>query len=139
MNIIHKVAGIILYDSKEDSILFQLRDNNPAINEPNLWVLPGGHVNEIETVLDGLKREILEETSYALNNPLFCYGFSYETNNLGVKYYFYYENYDLSTIILCNEGQRMKFFRRREYLEIDKPWYLNIVLNRFTHDFNLFK
>jgi 8-oxo-dGTP diphosphatase len=89
MNTIHKVAGIILHNSKEDSILFQLRDDIPTINEPNLWVLPGGHIEDSETTLEGLNREIFEETSYKLTNPIFCFGFSHEINKYIVKYFFF--------------------------------------------------
>lgn len=136
---IQRIAGIVLYNPKNDSILFQLRDNNPNINEPNLWVLPGGGINENESLGQGLKREIKEETNYRLLNPLNFFSFSFKFKGEPKEMFFFYEDYVENGGIECNEGQEMRFKNRKEYQKLEKPWYLDIVLNHFSKNFNSFK
>ncbi|KKQ45420.1 MAG: NUDIX hydrolase, partial [Candidatus Woesebacteria bacterium GW2011_GWA1_37_8] len=54
--------AIIVNDNK---ILFIKRDNIPTIAEPDKWQLPGGHLEEGETPIKALKRELVEEVSYS--------------------------------------------------------------------------
>lgn len=44
----------------EKSILVVLRDNKPDIPWPNMWELPGGGREGIETPLECLQREVWE-------------------------------------------------------------------------------
>lgn len=64
------VALAILYkQSSEPRFLLQLRDDIPTIAYPGVWGLFGGHLEPEETPLEGLKRELLEEISYAVLSP----------------------------------------------------------------------
>ena len=54
-------AGVFFYSSTTDRFLFLLR--NDARNS-GFWGLPGGKMNADETLLDGIKRECLEEMQY---------------------------------------------------------------------------
>jgi len=136
---IQRIAGIVLYNPKNDSILFQLRDNKPKINEPNLWVLPGGGIDENESLVDGVTREIKEETNYKLFNPFYFFGFSFGFQGVTKEMFFFYEIYEGKRTIECNEGQEMRFQTRKEFQKLEKPWYLDIVLNHFSKKFNSFK
>ena len=50
----------------EKSILVVLRDNKPDIPWPNMWELPGGGREGIETPLECLQREVWEELGLTL-------------------------------------------------------------------------
>lgn len=65
------VAVIVLYD-QEKKILLQLRTAYKP-QWADYWSLFGGHLNDGEDPLTGLKREVLEELGYRLNNPVFVY------------------------------------------------------------------
>lgn len=53
-------ASVILVD-RRGWLLLQERDEHPVI-DPELWSLPGGHVEPGEAVLDAAHRELAEET-----------------------------------------------------------------------------
>ena len=58
-------TNIILLN-EENKILLHLRDNKPTIMYPNRWVLPGGYVEEGETPMQCIIREIAEELGVEL-------------------------------------------------------------------------
>ena len=54
-------------------------------NGPNLWVLPGGHVDVDEKHIDAAKRELLEETGYEVKD---CYNVgSFTDDKVYIEYY----------------------------------------------------
>ncbi|MEL4894835.1 NUDIX hydrolase [Crocosphaera sp. Alani8] len=68
-NSIPSVALAILH--QDGRFLMQLRDNIPTIIYPDRWGFFGGHLEDGETPEVGVKREVLEEISYSLENPIF--------------------------------------------------------------------
>ena len=54
-------AGIFFYAHSTDRFLYLLRSD---IKNLNHWGLPGGKINDEETLLEGLKRECIEEMQY---------------------------------------------------------------------------
>lgn len=57
------MAIAILY--RQGKFLLQLRDDIPNIIHPGTWALFGGHLELGETPEQGLRRELVEEISYA--------------------------------------------------------------------------
>ena len=82
---------------------------------------PGGHLEEGETLNQGLKREILEETGIILNKeyePFFCLkyflkDYPVKGNNRSIEIYYYYiftdEPYNLDNVYLDDQERGGNF------------------------------
>jgi 8-oxo-dGTP diphosphatase len=60
-----QVSKVVLHD-KENKILLLKSDMGDFKGE---WDLPGGHIHSDETDVEGLLREVKEETGLDINNP----------------------------------------------------------------------
>ena len=60
------VVMAIIY--QKGKYLMQLRDDIPGIVHPGVWGLFGGHLNPGEKRKTGLKRELVEEINYHVND-----------------------------------------------------------------------
>lgn len=58
----HVVTGVVLLDAAGKNILLVKRA--PHLTCPNLWALPGGYLDQGETVSQGARREAREETGH---------------------------------------------------------------------------
>ena len=56
-----KESAILIWRNSEDKTLWQLRDNNPAIEYPNHWGLFGGGIEPDESPTEAMLRELKEE------------------------------------------------------------------------------
>ncbi len=104
-------AKIILFDNK-NKVLFLKRSRN--LNKyPDSWDLPGGHIKEGESLLQGLKREVLEETSIKIEDAVF---FRKEKNIS-----FFWAKYDFQEeITLSHEHKSYSFFSKKQLTKSDK-------------------
>lgn len=59
-------AGIFFYSKNTERFLFLLRSDS---KNSGYWGIPGGKINNIETLLEGLERECTEEINYWPVNP----------------------------------------------------------------------
>ena len=59
------VAKVVLFD-EQGKVLF-LKRSNYMKKFAGSWDLPGGHIHEGEDLIDGLKREVKEETNLDLD------------------------------------------------------------------------
>jgi len=65
------VAAIIIRETDgRENILLTLRKNDPF---RGVWCLPGGHVDQDESVERAISREVLEETGLVFNGKFFWY------------------------------------------------------------------
>lgn len=122
-----KVSTVIFTNNKK--ILIYLRDNKPTIPYPNQWSLLGGHVEEGESLLVALKREIKEEINYNLKKVEFLGTLDDGVGNL---VYVYKSKIDLPiSKINLNEGQKLGYFNFEQLknLKIPQPLRNFIVKN----------
>jgi len=111
------VAVIFLNDKKE--ILLYLRDDKLTIPYPNTWALLGGHLENNETKLEGLKREINEEIGYVIKNPEFLDKLD---DGVGNEVYVYKDFIDRKVEeINLTEGQKLVFFKFEDALNLKIP------------------
>jgi 8-oxo-dGTP diphosphatase len=123
----HVGTSIIFYNSKHE-VLLVLRDNIPTIVCPNMWDLPGGHVEIGETPAECIVREMLEEIEVNVEGcQLFrVYEFSDRTEHVFIKS----AEFDVERMVL-HEGQMLRWFSRRETEETELAYGFNEVLEDF--------
>lgn len=119
--------------SKTGEIILQLRDDNPAIKDPNCLSLFAGAVEEGETIEDAVAREIWEET--ALKPDEFTYLFAWDNGDGRVSHVFYHDNVDTADMDV-REGQGFRLINSQADLEKYKfaPISKAILTEFFKHD-----
>lgn len=122
------VCGVIVLRS-DGAALLQHRDDIPTINDPGLWVIPGGHVEPGETVVEGAVREVEEETCYRSANPRLLADF--HATELGYagdfRMVFFWDEDDGRQRIECREGQAARFVSRAEADALPRRDYLTRI------------
>src|SRR3989344_7034898 len=102
-------VSVLMINPKNES-LYQLRDNNPKIFQPNVWGLLGGGVDEGEMPVDALFRELKEEIEFAPDNLTF---FRYFNLPEKVAYVFVSRvKFTDPSFLPVHEGQKVQFFSK---------------------------
>lgn len=85
------VRGIIWKNGKIFGVKHKERDGS----ETDFWAIPGGGLDPNEALIDGLHREMIEETAIApdIGNLLFVQQFSYGENEQ-MEFFFHIKNAD---------------------------------------------
>lgn len=106
-------TAIIINDNK---ILLFRRDNIPTIAEPDRWQLPGGHLEDGETPVEALRRELVEEVSYSPKNIQFIGSLKNKVREVNV-FWSYVDSKEAKKFKLGKtEGQAIKFMSIEEAL-----------------------
>jgi 8-oxo-dGTP pyrophosphatase MutT (NUDIX family) len=102
------MISLLLIVNNNRYLLFKRRENQ-------LYALPGGHVEEGETPLDAIIREIGEELSIVLPNVKLIGRYPHNDKVLNV-YYYNNTEFDPSSIILDEEHDDYRWFTYYEVL-----------------------
>lgn len=113
----------------DGAALLQHRDDIPTINDPGLWVIPGGHLEPGEQPIEGAVREAEEETCYRSQRPRWLA--DYHASELGYagdfRMIFFWDEYDGLQPIECTEGQAAGFVARTDAPSLPARDYLTRV------------
>ena len=125
-----KGSSIIFINDKRQVLLF-LRDNKADIPYPNTWDVPGGHVEDDETPVQCIVREIREEMGIDLKDFQL---FSIMEFDDRIEYTFWKcEDLDINKIILT-EGQCLRWFTEDEARNTVLAYGFNrIIADFFTN------
>tara|TARA_B100000282_G_C31715835_1_gene483470 strand:+ start:1280 stop:1681 length:402 start_codon:yes stop_codon:yes gene_type:complete len=115
---IKKVAKVILINEKKEVLL--LKRSNYLEKYANEWDLPGGHLKLGESLVQGLTREVKEETGLSIKNPTY---FTKIEDHL----HFFTALFTKQKILLSSEHTEYKFFNK-EQLDI-KEKFQKIAFN----------
>ena len=123
----HRGASIIFYNISHQ-VLLVLRDNLPTISYPNVWDLPGGHIEEHETEKECIVREMLEEIEINVTGcTLFgIYEFSDRTEYIFTQQ----AEFEVRNVVL-HEGQMLQWFSRAEAAQVKLAYGFNKVLEDY--------
>ncbi len=122
-----KGTSIIFVNDQQQILLF-LRDDTPAIPYPNMWDVPGGHVEAGETPEQCIVREMKEEMDLTLGQ---FERFSVMEFADRVEYTFWKRaNLDIEKIDL-QEGQRLKWFTESEAKQTKLAYGFNEIIDDF--------
>jgi 8-oxo-dGTP pyrophosphatase MutT (NUDIX family) len=97
---IKTVAKVVLID-ESDRVLF-LKRSNYMEKFAGEWDLPGGHLKSNESMLDGLEREVREETNLGVQDPKLI--------EVQANLHFFYAKYDSEPIKISHEHTSFRFF-----------------------------
>jgi 8-oxo-dGTP diphosphatase len=124
-----KGASLIFVNDRKQVLLF-LRDDTPGIPYPNMWDLPGGHVEDGETPRECIFREMREEMGLDIEgiDPFSVVQFDDRDE------YVFWKNMNLAIdSIRLTEGQRLRWFSRDEAERTPLAYGFNPILAAFFH------
>lgn len=115
-------VGAVMLLRNDRAMLMQLRDNKKGLRRAGMWVPPGGHAEEGESMESCAKREFKEETNYNCSSLNFLIELKdfvegWDPYMLTV----YWSIYDGVQPLKCLEGQDLKFIRRDKADSHDIP------------------
>ena len=122
-----KGASIIYVNDNKQILLF-LRDDIPNIPYPNMWDVPGGHVEKFESPESCIVREMKEEMNLILGDFELFSEIEFEDR---IEYTFWAKaNFDIDEIELT-EGQKLKWFTKDEAKQTQLAYGFNEIVEKF--------
>ena len=122
-----KGASIVFLNDREEILLF-LRDNDPEIPYPNMWDVPGGHVEDGETPEECIVREMKEEMDLELQDFKL---FSVREFRDRIEYTYSAKAHFAIDEIDLREGQRLQWFTRSQVRQTELACGFNQILEDF--------
>ena len=121
-------AGIILLNSN-NQVLLLLRDDKVDIPFPNMWDIPGGKVEDNETAIETIRREMMEEMSIKDLGEIQLFKIITSEKNTD---YIFWKRLALNTSeIDLQEGQRVEYFNLDRIRKTKLAFNYNDVLDEF--------
>jgi len=122
-----KGASIVFLNEREEILLF-LRDDDPKIPYPNMWDVPGGHVEDGETPEECIVREMKEEMDLELQDFKL---FSVREFRDRIEYTYSADAHFAIDEIDLREGQRLQWFTRSQVRRTELAYGFNQILEEF--------
>ncbi len=130
-----KGASIIFVNDKQQILLF-LRDNIPDIPYPNIWDVPGGHVEQLEDPEKCIIREMKEEMNLNLDEFELFSKIEFEDR---IEYtYWARADFDIDEIELT-EGQKLKWFTKDDARQTPLAYGFNEIVEMFYNQAPFFR
>ena len=118
----------IIFVNDQRKVLLLLRDDKPTIPYPNMWDVPGGHVDDGETAEQCIVREMKEEMDLTLEEFERLSVMEFTDR---VEYTFWKRaNLDIEKIDL-REGQRLRWFTELEARNSKLAYGFNEIIDDF--------
>ena len=118
----------IIFVNNQNQVLLILRDDRPDIPYPNMWDVPGGHVETNETVEQCIIREMAEELGLTLTDfHLFS---TWEFKDRIETVFWKKADLNINQIHLT-EGQKLKWFAENEVSQTELAYGFNEIINDF--------
>ena len=122
-----KGTSIIFVNDKRQ-ILLLLRDNIPSIPYPNMWDVPGGHVEKDETAEECIVREMKEEMNLTLDGFKLFSKIEFDDR---IEYTFWTNANFVAEEIELREGQKLKWFTKDEAKRTQLAYGFNRIVESF--------
>ena len=125
---VKRKGSSIIFVNDEGQVLLFLRDNIPELPYPNMWDVPGGHVEADESPKTCIVREMKEEMDLSLDEFELFSKIEFEDR---IEYTFWTRaDLDIDEIELT-EGQRLKWFKRDEAKQTRLAYGFNEIIEIF--------
>lgn len=122
-----KGSSILFINEKEQILLF-LRDNKPDLPYPNMWDVPGGHVEANESPEKCIIREMKEEMDLDIDEFDLFSTIEFDDR---IEYTFWAKaDFDIDKIELM-EGQQLKWFTRDDAKRTPLAYGFNEIIEQF--------
>ena len=133
-------AGILLLN-RNNEVLLLLRDDKVDIPFPDMWDIPGGKVEDNETPIEAIRREMMEEMSIKDLGKIQLFKIITSEN---ITDNIFWKRLDINLAeISLNEGQTIEYFDFARIRKTKLAFNYNEVLESFyseiVKDFSSFK
>ena len=125
---VKRKGSSIIFINDQGQILLFLRDNKFDLPYPNMWDVPGGHVEAGESPEKCIIREMKEEMDLVLDEFELFSKIEFEDR---IEYTFWARaDLDIDEIQLT-EGQKLKWFTRNEAKQTQLAYGFNEIVEKF--------